>query len=248
MKPRVLLLFLLSLSGCANLVSVKDRPIPDLVYAFTPESPTYNNRVPLLHAVDQAKRVLVVGVSDKKRAALSGDRIFSVADSIPQSTNVFTAFRYSHMPNDLEYVEVYKIPDEMPVGELLYSIKSKSVGEINHKVYEESQFRRFTGEVDQREFVLSGFVTLPEQLAGLVNEFGWRLGDGGAFMDVTNQFVVLAKDVQMSVVSVDKRVATEEELSSVVNYWQSLYPELAGLYVFEFDKRKKTVFYSRGGS
>ena len=88
-------------------------------------------------------------------------------------------------------------------------------------------------------------MTLPEQLAGLLNELGWKLKDGGAFMALSGA-VLPAKNIKLSVVTVDKRLATLNEIKSVVEYWKSLYPQLDN-YSFQFDARKSLVIYQRGG-
>ena len=244
MKAAYLLTTLL-LTGCQlTEQAAVTRPTPELVISFSEVSPGFNNRVPVLKAVEDSEAVLVVAVANKDRAAMSSERVFSVANVV-NDRPVYTAFRYSHLHYDLDYVEVYGLRADQEVGVLLAQIKAEGVGELNERIYSESAYRRFTGDVDDRTFMLSGFVALPEQLAGLVNEFGWQLRDGGAFLSSENDGVVLAQNLQMNVVTVDKHTATLNEIRSIVGYWESLYPAIAG-YQFSFDVRSKTITYQRG--
>ncbi len=243
MKPIALCLALV-LGGCQSysVPEPAQRPTPSLVIQFAEESPAFNNFEPVQKSVAHSNEVLLVSVANKSRSAISSERVFSVADTLTDKT-VYTAFRFSHLKNDLEYVEVYGL-EGRSVEETLHLVKTEGVGKLNGKVYKESQYRRFAGEVDEREFALSGFVSLPEQLAGLTSEFGWQLQDGGAFVNPEGA-VVLAKNIQMSVVTVDKHTATEDEINSILAYWKSLYPALSN-YQFQINKRKKIITYTRG--
>ena len=241
---RLVVLLLVLLSGCQSTQENDSRPSPDIVVEFKEGFPHFNNSEPVKKAVKEASAVLLVAVANKERAAISSKRVFSVADAL-SSKRVFTAYRFSNLKSDIEYVEVYGLNDKRSVPKVLAQLKQHGVGELNNRIYSETEFRRFVGEVDEREFALSGFVTLPEQLAGLLNELGWKLKDGGAFMAQSGA-VLPAKNIKLSVVTVDKRLATLNEIKSVVEYWKSLYPQLDN-YSFQFDARKSLVIYQRGG-
>ena len=105
MKAAYLLTTLL-LTGCQlTEQAAVTRPTPELVISFSEVSPGFNNRVPVLKAVEDSEAVLVVAVANKDRAAMSSERDFSVANVV-NDRPVYTAFRYSHLQTALTYLSI----------------------------------------------------------------------------------------------------------------------------------------------
>ncbi len=238
--------------GCSLLVAcsvkqVEPNPLalrkPDFVVAFEPASAAFNNVTPIRQALHSAPVVVLIVNANQDTADLAEDRISSLT-RVLEHKEVYVSYLYSDRPADAQMVEVFGVKDASAVEAVLASVNKVSIAAQAGRVFAEQSVRRLNQEVRRKTFAFDGRFdeTATQQLIQIINTFGWSVKAAPVFK--TSGKVLAAKSIEMDLIVVDEKFATQIEVAAIVDSWLRTYGINNQGYGVAFDKVSRNVVVS----
>lgn len=229
----------LLLTAFSSLAFVEHR-MPDVVIAFKNDSSRFNNIVELESKINTGNGLMISANTNTETLAITEKRIQNIVEKLEPNKFVYTTFRYTNNPVELNHIEVFSLKTHQEFKPLIKVINKSSMVTGLGRLYTEGAIRKWRYEADEMDILLTEGISANEQLIELLHQVKWSVESAPAFLN-ENGNLLDSMPLKMKVVLVNGEMASVDEVQALVESWLDIYGEANRHSVFVNKKDNKVV-------